>query len=467
MNRTLKNFFVVFVILVVPVFAALGVVPVHAATTVRTMYESALAKEQTVRAALADQHASESVVTAVRAVVAAYEAVVWRYPTSGYSDNALWQAGRLSLDAFERFGQARDKTAGIRLLRTLVKEYPTSSLAKQVPGQLASIKSPHVVSGSSRTVAGAPQRRQSDSSTGSESASTPKIATIKDVRRSVLPDAVRVIIELDAEVSFHEERISGPARILVDFAAARAVAPLADQTVRFNGDADVVRQVRVGRQSNNTLRVVIDAAGVSSYSVYPLYSPFRLVVDCVRANAAPVSAVVLTGPASVAPKPVAPVRPVIKKPVTIPTLASRHLDDEWGRRLPAVGPANSAAIGDAYASTTADSTSILPASPPRGLAALAIPAPATSMSSGFSMARQLGLGVSRIVIDPGHGGRDPGAQGKGVSEAEIVLDVALRLEKLLAKVPGLEVILTRRTDEFVPLPERTAIANREGADLFL
>ena len=84
-----------------------------------------------------------------------------------------------------------------------------------------------------------------------------------------------------------------------------------------------------------------------------------------------------------------------------------------------------------------------------------------------SMARQLGLGVSRIVIDPGHGGHDPGAKGKGVTEAELVLDVALRLEKLLQKVPGVEVILTRRTDDFIPLPERTAIANREGADLFL
>jgi N-acetylmuramoyl-L-alanine amidase len=83
------------------------------------------------------------------------------------------------------------------------------------------------------------------------------------------------------------------------------------------------------------------------------------------------------------------------------------------------------------------------------------------------MARQLGLGVSRIVIDPGHGGHDPGAKGKGVTEAELVLDVALRLEKLLQKVPGIEVILTRRTDEFIQLPERTAIANREGADLFL
>src|SRR6185437_4701282 len=92
--------------------------------------------------------------------------------------------------------------------------------------------------------------------------------------------------------------------------------------------------------------------------------------------------------------------------------------------------------------------------------------PDRNLTGGFSIARQLGLGVSRIVIDPGHGGHDPGAQGKGVSEAELALDIALRLEKLLQKA-GLQVVLTRRTDEFVPLQERTALANREGADLFL
>jgi N-acetylmuramoyl-L-alanine amidase len=83
------------------------------------------------------------------------------------------------------------------------------------------------------------------------------------------------------------------------------------------------------------------------------------------------------------------------------------------------------------------------------------------------MARQLGLGVSRIVIDPGHGGHDSGATGTGLTEAEIVLDIALRLEQIFEKVPGVEVILTRRDDVFVSLEERTALANREAADLFL
>jgi N-acetylmuramoyl-L-alanine amidase len=72
-----------------------------------------------------------------------------------------------------------------------------------------------------------------------------------------------------------------------------------------------------------------------------------------------------------------------------------------------------------------------------------------------------------VVIDPGHGGHDPGAKTKGLTEADLVLDVALRLEQLLSKQDGFEVVLTRRVDTFVPLEERTAIANREGADLFL
>ncbi len=77
------------------------------------------------------------------------------------------------------------------------------------------------------------------------------------------------------------------------------------------------------------------------------------------------------------------------------------------------------------------------------------------------------MSVSRIVIDPGHGGHDPGTVAKGLTEASLTLDVALRLEKLLQKELGIEVVLTRRSDVYIPLEERTAIANRQNADLFL
>jgi N-acetylmuramoyl-L-alanine amidase len=92
--------------------------------------------------------------------------------------------------------------------------------------------------------------------------------------------------------------------------------------------------------------------------------------------------------------------------------------------------------------------------------------PVANSNGKFSLSRQLGLGVSRIVIDAGHGGHDPGAHGNGINEAELTLDVATRLQKLLATA-GVDVVMTRDTDVFIPLEERTAIANREGADLFL
>jgi len=73
-----------------------------------------------------------------------------------------------------------------------------------------------------------------------------------------------------------------------------------------------------------------------------------------------------------------------------------------------------------------------------------------------------------MVIDPGHGGHDTGTIGpEGLEEKNVVLDVALRLKKLIEQRVGSEVVMTRSDDTFVPLEDRTAIANQRGADLFV
>lgn len=86
-----------------------------------------------------------------------------------------------------------------------------------------------------------------------------------------------------------------------------------------------------------------------------------------------------------------------------------------------------------------------------------------------ALAKQLALGVSRIVIDPGHGGRDYGAPGylKGVHEKKVVLKLARRLAKKIRKELGCDVIMTRNSDRNLTLEERTAIANTKNADLFI
>jgi len=86
-----------------------------------------------------------------------------------------------------------------------------------------------------------------------------------------------------------------------------------------------------------------------------------------------------------------------------------------------------------------------------------------------ALAKQLALGVSRIIIDPGHGGRDYGAPGylKGVHEKDVVLQIARRLAQKIQRELKYEVFLTRNRDEFLTLEERTAIANTKNADLFI
>jgi len=232
------------------------------------------------------------------------------------------------------------------------------------------------------------------------------------IRRETLPGAVRVTLELEGEASYHDEQIDGPLRVLIDLQNTRPVEALADATRTFPDD--LVRQIRVGRQVGTRTRVVLDLAGAAPHTIYALYSPYRVVIDFARRAVAATAA------------PAAPAAPTPGPP-------------------PPPAPAAGAAP-------------VAPSVPSE---------PRPNGRGGFSLSRQLGLGIARIVIDPGHGGHDPGAMTDGLSEADLVLDVALRLEKLLMKQRGVEVVLTRRANVFVPLEERTAMANREGADLFL
>jgi N-acetylmuramoyl-L-alanine amidase len=96
-----------------------------------------------------------------------------------------------------------------------------------------------------------------------------------------------------------------------------------------------------------------------------------------------------------------------------------------------------------------------------------VPQPAEPTRQGYSMARQLGLGIRTVVIDPGHGGADPGAIGhKGLKEKDVVLNVCKELQALLA-ARGLNVIMARESDIYLPLENRTVIANQKAADIFV
>ena len=247
---------------------------------------------------------------------------------------------------------------------------------------------------------------------------------LKTIRREALAGAVRVTLELEGEATFHDEEIDSPRRVFIELQNTRPAEALKDVTQSFTDD--LVRQIRVGRQIGMRTRIAVDLNAAAPHTVYALYNPYRVVIDFARE---------------------APVAPIAPKSVTTIAPASAG----------PIAPAKSAAIAPTRAAPIAptDATAVAPTEARQ------------NGRGGFSLSRQLGLGVARIVIDPGHGGYDPGAMNDGLSEADLVLDLALRLEKLLLKQPGVEVVMTRRSNVFVPLEERTALANREGADLFL
>jgi N-acetylmuramoyl-L-alanine amidase len=423
-----------------------------AGPSARAAYERAATQERDLRATPTPAE--------VRRVAAAYEAVAIRYENTGYADNALWRAGDLLATLYARTRAASDRERAVRRLRQLGAQYPTSSLAPAARARLATLSRAATRRDPTRE---APPRGTTASPRGPDAPSaTPAappltapapsavagavLARVTSVTRAVLPEVVRVTIELDREVAFVADRLEGPPRVFFDLRQAGAQPGLEDATLAYPDD--VVRHIRVGKRPSDTTRVVLDLDGASRYSVFSLYDPFRIVVDVERP--APVAANAGTAPASLAPAP-APLLPA-RSPVD-----AARID----RPVPAIAPGGATP----RPGSTAESRDATPAS--LAPAPAAPTAPAANANGGYSLARQLGLGVSRVVIDPGHGGHDPGAISGKVTEADLVLDIALRLEKLLLARPGIEVVLTRRTDTYVPLEERTAIANRERADLFL
>lgn len=393
----------------------LSVCTAAAAQTARERYESALERDGKVRAQLTNTRAgtpARALAAELARAITAFEQIVRRFPTSGYCDNALFQAASLAQTAYETFNRADDRERALALYRWLVQEYPHSALVREANAKLARLVAPVV----------------------------PERATLLNIERTVMAESVRVSLKLDREVAYHEQRLTGPERVYFDLRNVQPAPALLDTVLTY--PSDVVNKIRTGRHPDHVVRVVLDLEDVSKYSVFTLYNPFRLVIDAERTAARAATTIVPPLPSS----PLVAVNALLTSPKTPIVLAA----------VPVI------AVPD-------------PPPAPAGVAGAPLPLPSTPVpvtpsanaAGGFSIARQLGLSVSRIVIDPGHGGHDPGVLGRGLTEATLVLDVALRLEKLLLKEAGVDVVLTRRTNVYVPLEERTEIANRQNADMFL
>ena len=392
-------------------------VPVQAEAGPEALYITALADERELR-----QPGTQPTLNDLRGAIARYEAIIRRFPLSTFDDHSLWQGAGLALDAYDRYRQEQDRVTGVRLLRLLAHNHPTSSLAARVPDRLERLQA------------------------------LTEVAWLTEITRERLQETVRVTMTLDREVTFYSEQLTDPERVFFDLRGTQAPAELRNATLAFSDDDDIVQTIRLGRHSNDMTRVVLDTEASEGCRAFSLYDPFRLVVDCHRA-----------APAVAIARETIPETRHVQPPPLVPFLP-------FGRSVEPVPPPAWAAFRPGARETVVPRLEEEEVVVTRHLDAIRSPAAPPSLNSDglYSVARQLGLGVSRIVIDPGHGGHDPGARGLGLTEADLVLDIALRLEaRIEAALPDLEVVLTRRGDDYLPLEARTTIANSAEADLFL
>jgi N-acetylmuramoyl-L-alanine amidase len=237
------------------------------------------------------------------------------------------------------------------------------------------------------------------------SATSRPSAVLNEMKHWSNPDYTRISLELDRDVTWeaHELGKSAPGK------PGRVYVDLKRTRLGKNikditiGDG-LLKGARVGQYKAEVVRVVLDTENIKDYKIFPLSDPARLVID-VRGE-----------------------RPT-----------------EISRLEPVVS-----AVPDRIVLPKLDE------------------APAATEKKSAPPKKHAISKIRRIVVDPGHGGHDPGAVGpNGIQEKDVVLSIGLMLRDLFKEELGVDVVMTRSTDVFIPLEERTAIANKVGADLFL
>ncbi|HMF90164.1 MAG TPA: N-acetylmuramoyl-L-alanine amidase [Candidatus Angelobacter sp.] len=346
-----------------------------------------------------------------------------------------------------------------------------------------------------------------------------RMARLTSVRHWSTPDYTRVAIDLEQEVQYQVGRVPHPDRIFFDLYGTRLASDLVGKS--FDVEAGFLHRIRVAQYKTGVARVVLDVDDVAEYSAFLLPNPYRLIIDIhgklppqktATAKPQPQSAPAKsTDTEPVSDVTVTQIKPPANSKSSEKVAAAPQTDKTTPKPAASVTakPAESTAKSRSTSERTVemakadppkivvddtamDNPSNLSSKPTSGPTFQAIapqessrnkrkkktPEPAKTAASARtaapthngdrSLIRALGLKIGKIVVDAGHGGHDTGTIGpNGLMEKDLVLDVALKLGKLLEDRLGAEVIYTRDDDTFVPLETRTAIANKEQADMFI
>ncbi len=342
--------------------------------------------------------------------------VVEHYPLHDFADEALFRA------AYLRYTKLGQKTDARRNLSRLVGEYKNNtSVHKQAVEILNTWGGPinYIVPETAR-------RTQISGKTLTHYTEKPSYslpngkAEITDLTYKSSDEYTRITLTLSKESKYRYQLLSPdpsaghPHRLYIDIENAQLSPKIAPRTEVFDG---ILRSVRAAQNSSKTTRIVLDFSSLREYKVFNFANPDRIIIDVFS------------------PKKITPYTSYAQNPQT----------NERERRQESQPPKN---MTQNTAQNMRDRATLI------------------NKDMASDLIRQLGLTVETVMIDPGHGGRDPGASYFGIKEKDLNLAAAKLLGSYLKDL-GFNVIYTRTTDIFLSLDKRTALANTEKADIFI
>ena len=353
-------------------------------------------------------------------VVSRFTRVAETYPRHRRAVESLFQAGKASQDLYAISRRPEDAEQAGKYFDRVAETYPDATFAidalllaatieeeiKNDPAQ-AYLRYRSVTERYPGNEKAAVARRKVKDLARYAPPVSPARSELTGIRFWSNPGYTRVVLDLSGPTDYTANFLAGdPANNIVPrlYVDLRGAVPAAGLGETPVQDG-LLRQIRAGRYDDETVRVVLDLVSIKDYKVFPLNDPMRLVLDITGDRPAELTA-------------------------QKPEIAARRSEPEK--------------VASSL-NTPAEHPLKVTIPPVKG-----------------------GSSLRRIVVDAGHGGKDPGAIGpSGILEKDIVLKMAHVLADRLKKEIGCDVILTRSGDVFLPLEERTAIANRVGADLFI
>lgn len=291
-----------------------------------------------------------------------------------------------------------------------------------------------------------------------EPSSKSGLARVQAIRHWSTPTYTRIVVDLERPVKFEahllkeDPDLKKPRRLYVDLKDTYVSSDIVSAISIQDG---LLQGARAARFTKETVRVVLDINSIGGYKIFPLHDPFRVVVD-VRSVEGKEPKEVKEAPEVKEVPEAKEVRETARAKETKPAEEVKEVRE----------PKEPREAEEAKEPKEKEEREKKVARKDRR-AERGIKKP-QKPDETVTLARQLGLTVKRIVIDAGHGGKDPGCfLNEGVKEKDMVLEIAKVLAQKIRERLRCETILTRDKDVFLPLDERTAFANTQKADLFV